>query len=213
MFETLVPIVVILSALLLGAMSPGPSLVYVAQRAAKAGRGAAMMTAVGIGFGGMLFATLSLLGLGAVLALVPNLFFAVRILGAVYLVYLAIKIWKHAPYQFDFSTGGDSSSNVNGVLGGFTIQVANPKTIIVYSSVFVAALPNGTNLAMGVILTSMIFLIEFGWYAFVGMVFSSASTRNAYANSKKTVDRVAAFAMAGLASKVAWDAFQSFGPR
>ncbi|MCP5080168.1 MAG: LysE family translocator [Alphaproteobacteria bacterium] len=211
MYEAFFPIAAVLAALLLGAMSPGPSLIYVAQKAAKVGRGTAMMTAVGMGVGGMLFAILSLLGLSAVLALAPKVFFVVRILGVIYLAYLAIKIWKHAADPFNFTANTHAATKSYGVLGGLAIQIANPKTIIVYSSVFVAALPNGTDLGLGVFLVCMIFLIEFGWYAFVGLVFSSPAARATYAGAKKGVDRTAALAMSGLAGKVAWDAFKSLG--
>lgn len=213
MFETLVPIAAVLAAILLGAMSPGPSLVYVAQKAARVGRGPATMTAIGMGLGGMSFATLSLVGLGAVLALAPNVFFALRILGAAYLAYLAYKIWKNAAEPFSFEADGQVVSGGSGVLGGLAVQIANPKTIIVYSSVFVAALPNGTDFGLGLFLVFMIFALEFGWYALVGLVFSSAPARTAYERARVGVDRTAAIAMGGLASKVAWDAIKSIGLR
>ena len=211
MFEAFVPILAVLIALLLGAMSPGPSLVYVAQKAAKQGRRSALMTAVGMGLGGMAFATLSLLGLGAVIAIAPNVFFVLRLVGAAYLAFLAFKIWKHAREPFDFEPDGKPGPRQNSLLGGLAIQVANPKTIIVYSSVFVAALPNGTDVSLAIVLVLLVFLLEFGWYGIVALVFSSSQARAGYAKAKTSVDRTAACAMGGLATKVAWDAVRSVG--
>jgi len=56
-------IVTILAALLLGAMSPGPSFVIVARNAIGLSRGDGLATAAGMGIGGVFFSGIALLGL------------------------------------------------------------------------------------------------------------------------------------------------------
>jgi threonine/homoserine/homoserine lactone efflux protein len=58
----------ILGALLVGAVSPGPSFVLVSRIAAKFSRVDGLAAAAGMGLGGAIFAALALLGLAAVLA-------------------------------------------------------------------------------------------------------------------------------------------------
>jgi threonine/homoserine/homoserine lactone efflux protein len=162
-----------------------------------------------MGLGGMMFAILSLLGLGTVLTHAPNAFFLMRILGACYLAFLAFNIWRKAAEVLKFDDDGSELVQSSGLLSGFGVQVANPKTIIVYSSVFIAALPEDLHLGIGLFLVFSVFLLEFCWYAFVASVFSADAPRRVYARAKLGVDRSAAFAMGCLATKVAWDALQS----
>ncbi len=55
-------VLTILAALLLGAMSPGPSFVIVARNAIGLSRGDGLATALGMGIGGVFFSGIALLG-------------------------------------------------------------------------------------------------------------------------------------------------------
>ncbi|MBI3512607.1 MAG: LysE family transporter, partial [Proteobacteria bacterium] len=67
---------------------PGPTVTLVVSYALSVGRRAAWATVVGVALGDFTAMTLSLLGLGAVLATSATLFTALKGLGAAYLVYL-----------------------------------------------------------------------------------------------------------------------------
>src|SRR3954471_8325601 len=86
----------ILGAILLGAISPGPSFVLVARTAIAVSRRDALATALGMGIGGLVFASAALLGLHVVLTNVPWAYFTIKIAGATYLLYLAVCLWKGA---------------------------------------------------------------------------------------------------------------------
>ncbi len=90
--EIILPITLILGALLAGAASPGPSFVLVARLAMGSSRGDGIAASIGMGFGGVLFSILALLGLHTVLTNVPALYMALKIVGGLYLIYLAIRI-------------------------------------------------------------------------------------------------------------------------
>jgi threonine/homoserine/homoserine lactone efflux protein len=67
MSESWAALPAILGTLALGAMSPGPSFVVVARTSAGSGRRAGLAAALGMGLGGLVFATLALVGLIALL--------------------------------------------------------------------------------------------------------------------------------------------------
>jgi threonine/homoserine/homoserine lactone efflux protein len=75
----------IASAIAVGAMSPGPSFVMVARTAVASSRSDGVVAALGMGLGGTIFAIAALLGLHALLALVPWLYLAVKTAGGAYL--------------------------------------------------------------------------------------------------------------------------------
>jgi len=80
----------ILAALLVGAMSPGPSFVLVSRIAVTGSRRDGIAAAFGMGLGGAVFATLALLGLIAVLQQIEWLFVILKVCGGLYLAYLGL---------------------------------------------------------------------------------------------------------------------------
>ena len=63
-------------------------------------------------------------------------------------------------------------------------QVSNPKTAIVYASVFAAFLPPHFSLAFAGALLVIVFLVEAGWYALVALLLSSSRPQQAYLSYK-----------------------------
>ena len=86
----------IISALMIGAMSPGPSFVVVSRIAISRSRFDGLAAALGMGIGGVTFAILALAGLTALLSQFEWLYLVLKIAGGAYLIYIAIAIWKGA---------------------------------------------------------------------------------------------------------------------
>src|SRR5262249_56685194 len=89
-----VALIAILGALALGVVSPGPSFVLVVRTALAVSRRAGLAAALGMGIGGVMFAGLALLGLHAVLMQAGWLYLAVKLIGAAYLLHLAVGLWR-----------------------------------------------------------------------------------------------------------------------
>ena len=73
---------------------PGPTIVMVVGQALAHGRRAALASVAGVALGDLAAATLSLIGIGALLAASATVFLAVKWVGALYLVYLGIRMWR-----------------------------------------------------------------------------------------------------------------------
>jgi threonine/homoserine/homoserine lactone efflux protein len=203
-FTTLIAVLV---AILLGAMSPGPSFLVVARTAVAGSRARGILAALGMGFGGAAFALAALLGLQLLLAAVPAVYKALQVVGATYLLLIAYRLWKSAPKPLDIADNEVVRRNFGrrALLLGLGTQLSNPKTAIVYASVFSAVLPRAPSLSAVAALSVTVFAIEFGWYALVAIAFSTGSARQAYARGKKSIDRLAAGAMTALGVKILAD--------
>ena len=201
----------IIGALAVGVVSPGPSFVLVARVAVSTSRANGLAAAVGMGLGGVAFACAALLGLQAVLLAVPTLYVGLKVLGGLYLGYLGYRIFRGArqPLDADTSGPGQRTSVSRSFWLGLTTQVSNPKTAIVYASVFAAFLPGTFSLPFAVTLLCVIFVIESGWYAIVAVLLSSLQSRRAYLSYKAWVDRTAGMVMMGLGLKLITSAHQS----
>ncbi|WP_163134882.1 LysE family translocator [Agarivorans sp. Alg241-V36] len=206
--EIIVSLVSILGVMSLGIMSPGPSFVLVARTAVASSRADGLATAIGMGVGALFFATLALLSLQAVLLSVPTLYMALKILGGVYLFYLAVVIWRGAKQTIDIVNGsGDKPSEVyQSFKIGLITQLSNPKTAIFYGSVFAALIPENLSISLVLVLVLMLFILEADWYSIVALVLSSSAPRRVYLNSKTVLDRLASFIIVGLGLRLIFKA-------
>jgi threonine/homoserine/homoserine lactone efflux protein len=190
----------ILVALLIGAMSPGPSFVLVARNSIGLSRADGLATALGMGVGGTFFSGVALAGLYTLLATVAWLYVGLKIGGGLYLVYLAAKIWRGAsqPLYMGDTSVPQRADVRKSFLTGLSTQLSNPKTAIAYGSIFAALLPHHPPLWCYLALPPMVFSIESGWYTIVALCFSSRRPRELYLRAKKWIDRLAAGAIGAL---------------
>ncbi|PKU25613.1 LysE family translocator [Telmatospirillum siberiense] len=201
----------ILGALLVGAVSPGPSFVLVSRIAAKFSRMDGLSAAAGMGLGGAIFATLALLGLTAILTQVEGLYLALRVFGGLYLVYLGIRTWRGAsdPIDIPDSTTVPPASTLRSFAIGLVTQLSNPKTAVVYASIFAALLPPSAPLWLLLVLPPLVFTLEASWYAIVALAFSAQGPRSVYLRSKSWIDRVAGSVIGALGARLISETFLS----
>jgi threonine/homoserine/homoserine lactone efflux protein len=198
------PLLGVIAALAVGVISPGPSFVMVARQAVSTTRAQGLMAALGMGLGGVVFAAAALAGLQALLLAVPALYLALKVLGGLYLVWLGWRIWAGARTPLAVADAGAAAVHAPGraLALGLATQLSNPKTAVIYASVFAAFLPAAPSWAFSGLLLLAVFAVETLWYALVALVLSSARPRAAYLRGKTWVDRVAGAVMAGLGLKL-----------
>jgi len=201
--DTFTTLLAIAATLAIGAISPGPSFVYVAQNAVARSRNHGLVTAMGTGVGAAIFALLALLGLQAFLLAVPVAYTALKIVGGVYLLWLAYKIIRHSrePLSMGKVSMGEKSLLATFRDGLFT-QLSNPKTAVVFASIFTALLPREIPAYYYIALPLISFIIDAGWYSLVTVALSTERSRNVYIRFKTAIDRVAGSVMALLGLKL-----------
>jgi threonine/homoserine/homoserine lactone efflux protein len=206
--DPLLAVLSILAAITVGAISPGPSFVLVARVAVAQSRRDGLAAALGMGAGGVILGGLALLGLQALLAQAGWLYAVLKALGGLYLLYLALMLWRGATEPIRVTPAAEDSAS--GIVRSFTLalatQVSNPKAIAVYGSIFAALLPEHVPLWVLVALPIGLFAIEAGWYAIVAYAFSAERPRAAYLRSKRWIDRLAAAVMGALGLRLIGEA-------
>lgn len=193
----------IAAALLLGAMSPGPTSIYVAKNSIAISRKHGLFTALGTGLGAAIFGLLAVLGLQAFLVAVPSAYLALKICGGLYLLFLAYKIIKHAkdPIEADHSASHPMSLR-RAFTTGLITQLSNPKIAIVLASIFTALLPKEIPLYFYFVLPMLCFFIDAGWCSLVAVALSAEKPRAVYLKFKKVFDRGAGIVMSVLGLKL-----------
>jgi threonine/homoserine/homoserine lactone efflux protein len=198
-------------ALTLGAMSPGPSFIMVARTSVAVSRRDGLAAAVGMGVGGVFFSAIALLGLISILTAIPLLHLVLKVLGGTYLIYLGYRIWRGArqPMVLENTPLQDRPTQPwRSFVLGLATQVSNPKTAVVYASIFASLLPSKVPPLVLVALPIIIFAIETIWYSVVALVLSAPSPRAHYLASKVWLDRTAGAIMSLLGLKLIFETQQ-----
>lgn len=202
--ETLFVLAGILFAVTLGAMSPGPSFLFVARTSMAASRRSGLAAAAGMGVGGFAYAVLALLGLKAVFASFPWLYSLVKLGGGAYLVYIAVQMWRGAdkPLAVPAADAAGQGTWRRAFATAAAIQIGNPKTAVFYGSIFTALLPQNPGFPFIALLAAAVFVIEISWYSIVALLLSADGPRSVYARAKAAIDRTAGAVMGLLGVKL-----------
>ena len=132
-FETWIAFVAASAVLL---VIPGPTILLVVSYALGRGWKVAAPVAIGVALGDLTAMTLSMLGVGALLASSAALFTAVKWVGAGYLVWLGVKLWRAgAALEAEARTEPVAAGRM--LAHAWLVTTLNPKSIVF----FVAFLP------------------------------------------------------------------------
>lgn len=132
--ESFIPFVL---ATILILIIPGPTIILVISQAVTHGRKSVVPLVVGVLLGDFTAMICSLLGLGAILSASAFLFSVFKWVGAIYLLYLGIQMWRSKPQKHSDTGSGHKSSAISLLRRSFIVTALNPKSI----AFFVAFLP------------------------------------------------------------------------
>ena len=154
-------------------LSPGPAVMLVIAYGLTHGARRSVLAALGVLTANALYFAVSATALGAVLIASTPFFVTVKWLGAVYLVYIGMSalLGRSSPIIASNTASRDRSPR-SIFASGFTLQLANPKTLIFFVAIlpqFVdPSLPVGAQmvwLAIGSIVPELLILGGYGYLA------------------------------------------------
>ncbi|MDR3368570.1 LysE family transporter [Rhodoferax sp.] len=192
--------------MLLGCISPGPDLMAVTSHA-LAKRRPGLIAAFGIASAHALWATLAVFGLGLILAQVAWLYGAIRIAGAVYLVYLGVKtlLGLRQPASPMNAAALPVRSGLQAYQRGLMVGLTNPKAAAFFGSLFVTVLPAHAPLWVHAATIGIVASISLSWFSAMAILFSTRRVQHGYNRLRKPIDAVMGSILIGLGAKLAMD--------
>ena len=164
------------------ALSPGPDNIFVLAQSISNGTKAGMATVFGLVSGCLVHTTLLAFGVSEIIKRSDALFFAIKLFGAVYLLFLAYKVYQSDASIMLDKEGQPAKSPRNLFWTGFTMNVLNPKVTIFFLAFFPGFLFSDTLdtviqfYALG-LLFMLSALLVFGTIAFLAGSISNYLTR------------------------------------
>ncbi len=125
------------------ALSPGPGMLYVAARTLAGGRAEGLASSFGTGLGGLVHVAAGAIGVSALVMASAEAFTVLKIVGALYLVWIGIKTIRDArlPFEVKVTTTGATTAFREGIV----VEALNPKT----AAFFLAFLPQFVDPSAG----------------------------------------------------------------
>jgi len=113
---------------------PGPTTIMVVSQALAHGRQVALASVLGVGLGDLVAASLSIFGVGTVLAASATAFMVIKSLGAVYLIWIGLKMWRSPVTPLKLA---QQATNATGRAApvfsdAFLVTLFNPKSIVFF---------------------------------------------------------------------------------
>ena len=175
-------------------ISPGPAFLVTLRTTLTSGPRAGIAVAAGLGLMAAAWTAMALLGLEAVFVLFPWAYSALRILGALYLLWLAVTIWRGADAPVTDRPGATGRAFRTGLL----VNLGNPKSVLFAGAVLVVVFPSGTGIWAKAVIVANHLALELCLYTVLVWVLSRPAVARSYLGAKRWFDRAAAVILGAL---------------
>ena len=157
---------------LLGAMSPGPSMVVVINNAIFKNRYHGILTSIGHGIGIGIYALFAVLGIGIVIEANLFLFNGIRILSVIFLIYLGVKSIINKT-KIDFDKKNNTKEGATSFLQGFSISILNPKIFIWFVAIYSQFMSLDNDIVFNSYLVLTAGIVDVTWYIVLTLLVTS----------------------------------------
>lgn len=179
----------IFSITLLAVISPGPDFAMVSRNALTLSKRAGMSTALGIGLGVLVHVSYTLMGIGVLIRYAPWALDVMKVCGALYLIWLGIKMLRSQPHENAAAEPNTSRSDRAAFRIGFWTNALNPKTSIFIVSLFTQVVDTHTPLLTRISYGGFISVAHVLWFASVALFFGAPRIRQTLFRISHWIDR------------------------
>jgi len=177
---------------LLAVMSPGPDFLMVIKNAMQYNRKTAVYTALGISIGIGVHITYSLAGIAYILKHNENLFNFIKIIGALYIIYIGVKIWLDQ--KREMISNSDQKINIisakQALKIGFFTNILNPKVSLFFLSLFSVIIPQNTPNWLLLVISLMLVLVTFIWFTFISFALTTPKSLQIYQKYEQIITKL-----------------------
>ncbi|MEO1017558.1 MAG: LysE family translocator [Pseudomonadota bacterium] len=191
------------SAFLLAIASPGPNILAVIGTSMSVSRRSGIALALGVAAGSFCWALLTALGLSALLAAYASALIAIKIVGGMYLLWLAYKAFKSAASAHDIEAralAGGRRTAAGYFVRGYAIQMTNPKAALAWIAIISLGLAPGAPLWVGFMIVAGTTMLSIIIHCLYAVAFSTILMVGLYGRARRGIQLALGtfFTIAGL---------------
>ncbi|MGO1072603.1 LysE family transporter [Lysobacter sp. CA199] len=202
-------LIAVLTITVLAVLSPGPDFAMVSRNSLLLSRRAGVLTALGIGLGVWVHVAYTLLGVGLVIQQSLRLYAALKIVGALYLVYLGLKMLRSRPASMPEAQAAVAAvSDWAALRTGFLTNALNPKSTVFVVSLFLQVVQPATPMAQRIGYGAFVSATHVLWFGLVALLFSQGTVRAGLLRWRHWLDRAFGALLVGFGALLAGSALR-----
>ncbi|MEV8534739.1 LysE family transporter [Streptomyces sp. NPDC051211] len=183
---------------LLAVISPGADFAMVVRNSYLYGRTTGLLAAAGVAAGVLVHVSYTMLGVGLLIASSTELFTAIKLAGAAYLVYIGIRTFR-ARTEVAVDLESEAALSPFGAMrSGFLTNVLNPKTTLFVVSTFTQVVNPGTPVWQQAGYGLFMAVAHLAWFGAVALFFSNSRLRDRMLKAQKALNRAIGSVLVGL---------------
>ena len=171
---------------LMGAISPGPSLVVVLRNTISGGRTRGVVTAIGHGIGFSIYAFIAVMGLSSVILANEQVFYLLQSAGALFLIWLAFSMITN---KNSVSSEKNEKNVYKGFSEGFMIAFLNPKILVFLVAIFSQFINSDITNSDRFIMAIIAGIIDTIWYVLVAAALAGTNFIDSLRANEVFIDR------------------------
>ncbi len=192
------------SICLMGAMSPGPSLIVVLKHTVSGGRINGVLTGLAHGIGVAMYAILTVIGLAIIIESTPWLFNLIKYAGVILLVWLAYKALTSKSSLAKIIHQGTKVTMRESFWEGLMIAFLNPKLAVFFLALFSQFVEAQASWQQNVIMVGTVSGIDTLWYCLVAIVLSHSVILTKLRDNAHIVEKTTGIALLAVAARIAF---------
>ena len=185
---------------LMGAVSPGPSVLVVVNQTLNGSRLNGVVTAISHGLMVGVWALVTVLGISQLLLHIPFLQIVLSIFAVIYLLYLAQGAWRGGKMQISTQRTQSTKSLASAVSDGAAIALFNPKLALFFLALFTPFVDAERGFSEQYLLVLTPWATDTLWYLVVAMLLSRPASLAWLEQRQRVINRVLALALVLIAA-------------
>jgi threonine/homoserine/homoserine lactone efflux protein len=197
---------------IIGWAVPGPNHLTIVTASVTAGRPAGIKAALGIASGALTWTLIAVSGIAVVFELVPSLYMALRLFGAVYLIYLGANAFRAVRRggMFSLDANAKSPATYAPCRTAYCVMMTNPKAVLFFGSILTAFIPPESPGWLMLAIAVQVGLLGVLLNVFAAILFSSAVFIRSFQAAGTWMSVLFGVLFSALGALVAWDVIRDF---
>lgn len=189
--QYLMELFLIATTIQIALMSPGPDFMVTLRQTINYGKKYAYASCLGIGAAMIIHVGYTLLGVGLILKNFPYFLDIVRILGALYLIYLGYGSFRSNSSKIKIEHEKNSNYSLKkSFMTGFLTDLLNPKATLFFLSIFTSIVSANTPMYIQSLYGLYCILANIFWYMFVANILSRKKNLDLFNKHQKVIEKV-----------------------
>lgn len=194
---------IMVSVYMVSLVSPGPNFIIVTNTSMSVSRTAGLFAGLGLAAASLTWAVMAMAGLGFVITRFEWLHTALQVVGALYLIWLGIKMIRGAtkPLQPTEATAVTWQAAMR---RAYIVSMTNPKSVAFFGSIFALVVPAQAPFWFYGVIAAICFLLSTMWYCGLAFFFSNPRVAGHFLRFKASIERVMGAALILLGGRLLW---------